>query len=565
MNKRWLIGGAAAAVEICISGAGHAQTVGTTDFRGAMVGAYAASQMGINLYGTDLGIPVGYGGTLRVLFGDSWKDSNGDGLGGAANSDDCQGGISLAGFPNGDAVDTWLNDGSRKQVPQWRTDGPTLTMRTNAFGSVAPLAVYDGNTTLLDMGLGRTPTAAFANKAASGGGVFAFFGRQVGLLCTTPTSCGTGFACDQGMGTCGGASTENAIACVIGTTRCGILGCSKPSGYVGVCQDQTSSVYDGATEDGRILASVLKERVGNADPTIFEIYYTQQFVTNKFINVTTRTVRDFLPTRPYNSTANVFSPGTGATGGNEKVFLWGRPNFAGYGHATGKSDKVYLAYVDMPTYSSTGTFAFAPKYFSGYGASGCTTGQPAPDASHMYPCFAATQNLALPLNLGATGDNTVEVKDIVQQHAVSWVPALAKFVMIYGGDGPDAFFSLDVGPNYGTLQHDPNGSMFFRYATYPWGPWSSPATIAVAGTYNPATNQYASGGALYSPYCTGTCASLDSHYTFYGDGDKVGRLYGASIVDEWTMTRGTNTADIYWFASTWDPYEVLTMRTRINP
>jgi hypothetical protein len=58
---------------------------------------------------------------------------------------------------------------------------------------------------------------------------------------------------------------------------------------------------------------------------------------------------------------------------------------------------------------------------------------------------------------------------------------------------------------------------------------------------------------------------MEPAYGSWATGDRPGRLYGANIVDEWTMTRGANTADIYWFASTWDPYEVLFLRTRINP
>jgi hypothetical protein len=539
-----------------------AQSLGATQFRGALVGQYAASQMGIGLYGTDLGYTVGYNGSLRVLFGDSWSDSSGAGLGGALNADDCQGSISLTAFPSGDQVDSWLDNPVRKQTPQWRTDAPTITMRLNAFGSVAPLVVYHSNTTLLDMGLGRTPTAAFANKKA-GGGVFAFFSRQVGLLCTTTSSCGAGFDCDTGMGTCFGSAAENAVGCVIGTTRCP---CSKPSGYVGVCQDRTSSVYDAGSEDGRILAAVLRNRIGNANPSTHEIYYTQEFRTNKYNNIASRTVRDFLPTRTHDSGANVFSPGTGAAGGNEKVFLWGRPNYAGYGTWQGKSDKLYFAYVDMPNYSGTGAFAWAPKYFSGFGGMGCTSGQPAPDATHNYPCFATTQNAAIPLNLSAGGgDNTIEANDIVNQHAVSWVPALNKFVMIYGGDAPDAFLNLAVGPNWPQIARPVYGSMHFRYASYPWGPWSAPVPVAQAGQWVPPTHQYASNGALYSPYCSGTCAAWEPSRWWFATADQVGRLYGANIVDEWTMTRGTNTADIYWFASTWAPYEVLILRTRINP
>ena len=450
----------------------NAQTLGTTSPMAALVGPYATSQQSIGLYAADLGYSVSYNGSLRVVFGDSVSDGFGtpiaipSGWPLGFQADDTQGSISLTTFPTGDSVDAWV--AAHPGTPAWHSAGPTLTMRLNGT-KVAPIQVYAGNSTALYMGGGRTPIAAFANKA-SGGGVFAFFARQVAALCTSAGSCGTGYTCDQGMGTCNADGSESAIPCVIGTTRCA---CAKPSGYVGVCQDQTSSAYaDTNAEDRRILSVVLRNRVGNADQSHGwdEVYYTQEFATNKFNNLSTRTVRDFVPTRPVGSTSNVFSPGTGASGGNEKVFLWGRPNYMGYG-SRGASAKLYFAYASMPSYSGTGSIGFVANYFTGFGATaGCSSG----GATGAYPCFSTNPSLARALNLGTSGsDNAAEPLDIVNQHTVSWVPALGKFVMLYGGDMPPSFLEYLAGPNYGSIAHDADGAIYFRYASQPWGPWSS--------------------------------------------------------------------------------------------
>ncbi len=544
----------------------HAQTVGTTAAIAALVGPYATSQQSIGLYATDLGYSVSYNGQLRVIFGDSVQDGYGTPIaipGGwppGFEADDTQGSISLTTFPTGDSVDAWV--AAHPGTPAWHSTGPTLTMRLNG-SKVAPIQVYAGNSTALYMGVGRTPIAAFANKA-TGGGVFSFFARQVAKLCTSGTSCGTGFSCDQGMGTCNADGSEDAVPCVIGTARCF---CAKPTGYVGVCQDQTSSPYaDTNTEDGRILSVVLRNRVGNADQSHGwdEVYWTQEFATNKFNNLATRTVRNFDPNRPVASTDNVFSPGTGASGGSEKVFLWGRPNYMGYG-SRNASAKLYFAYANMPSYSGTGSFSFTVNYFTGFGSTaGCTTG----GLTGTYPCFSTNPGLARALNLGTAGsDNTAEPLDIVTQHSVSWVPAIGKFVMLYGGDMPPSFLEYLAGPNYGSLAHDADGAIYFRYAAKPWGPWSQPVKALKAGPRHPPISglQYASNGALYDPYCSGTCVAMDPSQLFSSEDEQVGRLYGANIVDEWTMTRGTNTADIYWFVSTWDPYQVIVAKTRINP
>jgi hypothetical protein len=44
----------------------------------------------------------------------------------------------------------------------------------------------------------------------------------------------------------------------------------------------------------------------------------------------------------------------------------------------------------------------------------------------------------------------------------------------------------------------------------------------------------------------------------------LGRLYAPLVVDAWTEARGPNAADIYWNVSTWNPYEIVLMKSRVT-
>jgi hypothetical protein len=57
---------------------------------------------------------------------------------------------------------------------------------------------------------------------------------------------------------------------------------------------------------------------------------------------------------------------------------------------------------------------------------------------------------------GCATDSTREVKDIVNQMTVAFVPALNKWVMLYGGDQDDSGLELFVGSNYPLITHDPD-------------------------------------------------------------------------------------------------------------
>ena len=148
---------------------------------------------------------------------------------------------------------------------------------------------------------------------------------------------------------------------------------------------------------------------------------------------------------------------------------------------------------------------------------------------------------------------------------ISWVAPLNKWVMLYGGDLSPATLNLLLGPNYTQAVRDPDGAIHARFASQPWGPWSAPVQVLRGGdpSVSPpvAGTQYASGGILYHPGCATNCAPRE---TVLGTSE-YGRLYGANVVDSWTMSRTGGADDVYWNVSTWNPYEVVLMKTRLNP
>jgi len=115
----------------------------------------------------------------------------------------------------------------------------------------------------------------------------------------------------------------------------------------------------------------------------------------------------------------------------------------------------------------------------------------------------------------------------------------------------------------------PQGPIQARFAAHPWGPWAAPVQVLAGGhpEASPAGGQYGSGGILFHPTCTVDCAPGEPSLASNGEpellADEYGRLYGPNVVDAWTTAR-TGGADVYWNVSTWNPYQVVLMKTRIN-
>jgi hypothetical protein len=68
---------------------------------------------------------------------------------------------------------------------------------------------------------------------------------------------------------------------------------------------------------------------------------------------------------------------------------------------------------------------------------------------------------------------------------------------------------------------------------------------------------------LYHPGCKAPGCATPSRTPFFHP-DEYGFLYAANIIEQWAKRDGGN-VEVIWNASTWDPYRVILLRTRIHP
>jgi hypothetical protein len=184
--------------------------------------------------------------------------------------------------------------------------------------------------------------------------------------------------------------------------------------------------------------------------------------------------------------------------------------------------------------------------------------------------------------------------------------------MFYGGDLP-AFMVLRSSGRARDPVHLPfaPGAIHMRLAQHPWGAatrsealgaWSSPEPVLTRQT---AARYLACGD---DPEALPGCLKegdpqtpLDLFATLVGlavtdpgklgkvgpsclggelvhgaqdelSGNRIGRLYGVNFIDDWAeeikdpaaAASGERTAEVYWNASTWNPYQVVLVKTRIS-
>jgi hypothetical protein len=493
------------------------------------------------LYGTDLGWSFQHGDQLRLLFGDSWRSADGAMIG--DRSDDSEGSISLRDFPDGDAVERHAATSALGRAP-FMGAGPELHVRADARGEVAPIALYPRSLDQaeLRMSIGQVPIAGFSN----GQDAFAIFHRGAALACSHDggwrPSCPGRFSCDEGLGVCASATQDGyQRPCVLGAGECECV----PAG--GLCQDRESSQYRAQLAVGREWSVVLQHEVGVEVGAA--TYVTQPWATNRFMNAVAKSVRDFDPARS-DPRANDYRPLATTTAG-AKVLLWGRPNFVGIGSA-GLDAQLYFAYADMPHADATGSFDWSPRYFTGLDDDG-------------RPRFSDDASDAAPLALGGAA-LTHEQVDFVNQMGIAYLAPLHRWAMFYGGGAPSKVdFSVTL-PDGTRPVHDPRNAIVSRYAEQPWGPWSAPVEVLAAGdpmnAQPSADSEFASGGLLHHEACRTPGCAPGEHTSLY-EQTPWGFFYAPLIVDAWTEARDSNTADVYWFLSTWSPYQIVLMKTRL--
>lgn len=487
----------------------------------------------LRLYGTDLGFTFEHDGQLFVMFGDT-----------LANPD-----FICNDQPNDDTLAT-LPNAYEGGVPE-----VSFMQQADSPDDFNRLHLMRGSTSLV-LGFGKAPLTAFSDGAR----VFAIFDRLELTRCETDAltgadACPTSdkFSCSTGVGECQPSysgvvpplcNMSKKTGCFMGQT------CTRAR--TPICVDTTSSQHDGTVE-GAIAAAAQNTEIGVQradDPGTFDSVLV--LPTNKFINVTARTVERFGST----SQDNDYRPGHGA------LLVWGRPRYAAEG---GREAQLYLMAHSLPlTLDDANGLRFEPRYFAGV------------DPATGDPEWSPLQSKAKPLAMdGRVDGDPHEALHIVNQTAISWLgPPIEKWVMLYGGSLSD-YLLLD--PKQAEYTCAP-GAIMIRFADHPWGPWSPPRPHLTPGNPSKLCGLYGPGGILYHSKCqdapSAACARPDALLSTNNLLPSCvaglilwdnGRLYGASIIDSYTAPNADHGLDVLWNVSTWNPYSVVLMKTTIGP
>jgi Cys-rich repeat protein len=436
-----------------------------------------------------------------------------------------------------------------------RENMPLVKLGQNP-GSTEMAAIDPG----LALELFKTPVAGFSN----GTDEFGIFYTYKPLGCASDTDCPNGTRCDTGLGHFGEpwtVETGLTMSCVDGSSPACVTStlndaAGQPIADSGFCNDPASTVY-ADTPVGRTSAVAVKHLIATRDPAVQKKYHTDHtWQTSRFMNPAVRTVASFAPPAHGAEFAPDYRPATGA-GPLARVFVWGRPHFIG-NNAIGRGIGQYFAFVDLPAGPG---YTWKPQYFAGLDENGL-------------PRFSPNEGDAVPSDLDDTvpGIQASDAYDVVNQVSIAWIPQLDKWLMFYSG-GITKLPIEPALPNCGVLElfaagdcakvEIGNGAFRMRTADHPWGPWTPAQDILVAGDPAVAAAQYGPGGMLRHPDCTAPDCAPHTASRDYGP-KEYGFFYSANIIEQWTRPAGDG-VDVIWNASTWDPYRVILLRTRINP
>jgi len=474
----------------------------------------------------------------------------------------------------------------------------------------------------LDLSGLRTPTAAFSD----GDKLFGLFLRFDPVLCSASSECPDGMQCssDRGyrglpLGECGRLleTAPDAPPDYCRDSADCLPGSECAPAKRGVCM--ATAPFEVDTPRGRVSPPWYRDDPKRALASIVYVaaaiwpdrpadYATiAQFPTNRFLNATARTVAYFDPKHPEK---NDYRPGY------HTLLIWGRNSFVESG---GVQALPFLLYVPLEELrGEPEKVEWRPRFFAGYDDDGNPAwSERESDAKPIY----GTKAHLVDAKSDALEWSEPEF-DQVAQMSVSWVEPLSRWVMLYGGDLP-AFMVLD--PKTFKTREPVNlqwaaGAIHLRDAPHPWGaarvapkePWLARDDADAMGwssakpvlTRELAAQYLACGeaGPDGLPGCEDRSdpfrevrlvAELASNAARAGFGDllgsclfgelarslqdtlsgnPIGRLYAPNILDEWTedvtdpaaRARGERSAEVYWNVSTWNPYQVVLIKTKLT-
>jgi hypothetical protein len=109
----------------------------------------------------------------------------------------------------------------------------------------------------------------------------------------------------------------------------------------------------------------------------------------------------------------------------------------------------------------------------------------------------------------------------------------------------------------------PSQSIVARIAEAPWGPWSEPQVVL-----DPDRDGSWCKLLMRHKDLDGACKGRPDDWSL-GDGPRDGDFYAPFVMERYTTPERTffprrRVATIYWLVSTWNPYQVIVMRTRLQ-
>jgi hypothetical protein len=510
---------------LCIvnfSAAASAQSASAPEILGRFTGERSPQQpSNIQLYGTDLGWTFEHDGVVQVLFGDSWPTS----------SSLCE--ALSEGLPT--------HDDTQGLLPLEYTGGVppvTFATRPDSPDQFRAIEVFR-DSVLLPSGQNAAAMTAWSDGTQAIG----LFQQKAYVACSpsadgaAPT-CPEPFTCVEQIGQCQPSAFGVPLNCDLAAQSGCLQDQTCEAVAPGFCVDPTSSALD-ATQRVPLELELSVPRLD--EPTRYDSKFT--FRSSKFLNPASRTVRRLSRYTGWND----YRPGY------DSLLMWGRPGFVSDER---NNLQLYLLSHDLPLATDAqGKFVFRPRYFAGLDRFG-------------RPTWSRAQEDAAPLALdGQVNGDPTEVLTDINQMSISWLgEPINRWLMLYGGGTP-----LDPnGPT--TTEHAgvPGGSIAVRYAKHPWGPWSPPEPHLMPGDPSTPLALYGPGGWLYHPACVDagglTCERTDpSRFLHLLDPNcaapqpetDYGVLYGPNIIDAYTTRSSSDTLEVYWNVSTWNPYVTL--------
>jgi hypothetical protein len=434
----------------------------------------------VKVFGTDLGWTYEANGRIPILFGDTWQRID---ICPVQLTDDSIGTLHLP-------ESNWPGFTASSSIPDEQC--PDVTYELDDAGtSFAPITLHRWDGVLVPLGPNSTPVTGFFDGQKE----WAIFIVGGGQVCT-PGAAASGAVCPTDL-------SPQAADLVCGTAF------GQPR-----CIDPTST----REGDARLAYYLhIAERVSAT-----EYVSRAMFLTNKYLNVTARTVRAFAE----GGGASDYEPGQAA------LLMWGRPGFENL-NDDGDSPP-YFMYHPLPFQVAGDRIVFAPRFLRGLPGGEPEYSDRQLDAVPLY-----TEELA-PVN----------------HVALSWLSSLDRWLMIYSGSDVDF-----ADPLRQTGRGQPvKGAMYARIAPEPWGPWSDPTPVLTPEqtAQDLVCGHQAPAGCLPYPDPLIRPDCLEA-----ADPRGGGALYGANIIDAMTRSSGSG-VDVFWLYSTWHPYGVVLARTRVQ-